>query len=551
MDTDPEKNPSSPTFTHTPHPYGPPPIPHISLRRRRLISQILLGVAFFSIAGWVVWGMDAAGDGGGVGTGRPIDMGIPGIPLGADGTPYPILFEPDPTSSSSPSPTSDQDPNPDPNHVLSHAEKMAAQGKIKPQSWGLDLNPDHLTAGLSPWPQKPQVNESKEPLSVLGHFADRIYDYGPVGKEEYSRVMREFVKVAFPKAAHTVLLSGLDHFLDSSSPSSSSSSSSSEEGDWAWDKEKFIWQTDKDDQRSDSPEVKSWRDWKTTNEKWEWDLLTDADAEKWVKKVLAGSRMREVWDALPSGILRADMLRYLLLLLRGGIYSDTDTTLLKPPSKWGAPPTTPPTLFNNGDGWLTPAQKARLERGEEQEEVLGRASVVVGVEADVGEREDWYDWWPRPIQIVQWTMSSHPSHPIPLSALLRILHATSSALHWSHTNAHIIHLLLDQGRYKDAKALAEVTAMNEVKNGGPVGVMGWTGPGVWTDAVLGWLRVGWGVRWVDLRGLREPMRVGDVLILPVTGFSPGVGNFGAQQRGHPQAMVEHGFAGSWKTHGEP
>ncbi|ODN86100.1 hypothetical protein L198_07393 [Cryptococcus wingfieldii CBS 7118] len=544
MDTDPEKgpsSPSSPTFTHNnPHPYGAPPIPHISLRRRRLISQILLGVGFFSIAGWVIWGMDADAY---LARGRPIDASIPGIPLGADGTPYPILFEPDPpssSSSSSPSPTASSDK--DPNHVLSHAEKMAAQGKIKPQSWGLDLNPDHLTAGLSPWPAKPEVNESKEPLSVLGHFADGIYDYGPEGKEEYARVMREFVKIAFPKAAHTVLLKGLDHFLGDSSE---------EGGDWAWDKEKFVWQTDKDGRRLESPEVKSWRGWKTKNEKWEWDLLTDKDAEKWVKKVLAGSRVRQVWDGLPSGILRSDMLRYLLLLLRGGIYSDTDTTLLKPPSKWGAPPTTPPVLFNNGDGWLTPEQKERLEAGESHDEVLGRASVVVGVEADVGDREDWYDWWPRPIQIVQWTMASTPSHPIALNALLRILHATSTAIHWSHTQAKVVKILLDQGRYADAESLAQVTALNEPKNGGPVGVMAWTGPGVWTDAVLSYLKVGWGMRWVDLKGLREPMRVGDVLILPVTGFSPGVGNFGAQQRGDPQAMVEHGFAGSWKTHGEP
>lgn len=70
------------------------------------------------------------------------------------------------------------------------------------------------------------------------------------------------------------------------------------------------------------------------------------------------------------------------------------------------------------------------------------------------------------------------------------------------------------------------------------------------------------------------MRIGDVVILPVTGFSPGVGLFGAKTPWgefsplasitfceivsladcHPdsviadeQAMVEHLFAGSWKN----
>jgi hypothetical protein len=43
-----------------------------------------------------------------------------------------------------------------------------------------------------------------------------------------------------------------------------------------------------------------------------------------------------------------------------------------------------------------------------------------------------------------------------------------------------------------------------------------------------YLRVKFGVRWTDLKDLQEPLRIGEVLILPVTGFSPGVGLFGAK-----------------------
>ena len=60
--------------------------------------------------------------------------------------------------------------------------------------------------------------------------------------------------------------------------------------------------------------------------------------------------------------------------------------------------------------------------------------------------------------------------------------------------------------------------------------MEWTGPGVWTDSVLRYLRVKYGVRWTDLRRLARPVRIGEVVVLPVTGFSPGVGNFGAMSR---------------------
>lgn len=46
-----------------------------------------------------------------------------------------------------------------------------------------------------------------------------------------------------------------------------------------------------------------------------------------------------------------------------------------------------------------------------------------------------------------------------------------------------------------------------------------TGPGVWTDAVLSYLLVRYGVSWQDLRGLSKPLRIGEVLVLPITGES--------------------------------
>jgi alpha 1,6-mannosyltransferase len=81
-----------------------------------------------------------------------------------------------------------------------------------------------------------------------------------------------------------------------------------------------------------------------------------------------------------------------MLLVEGGIYSDTDTRLLQPPSKWGQGA----TLWADGKG-LSKQEKARIAAGEEWEEVLGPPSIIVGVEADVGKREDWHDWWARPV----------------------------------------------------------------------------------------------------------------------------------------------------------
>jgi alpha 1,6-mannosyltransferase len=84
-----------------------------------------------------------------------------------------------------------------------------------------------------------------------------------------------------------------------------------------------------------------------------------------------------------------------LLLLEGGIYTDTDTSLLKSPTHWGSHA----KLFRDGAGWVHEVDLKRISGGEDMNKVLGEPSVVVGIEADVGDRDDWFDWWPRPVSL--------------------------------------------------------------------------------------------------------------------------------------------------------
>lgn len=51
-----------------------------------------------------------------------------------------------------------------------------------------------------------------------------------------------------------------------------------------------------------------------------------------------GSPMAEVLESLPKRVLKADILRYTLLLHKGGIYTDTDTAAVKKFDDWGADP---------------------------------------------------------------------------------------------------------------------------------------------------------------------------------------------------------------------
>lgn len=138
-------------------------------------------------------------------------------------------------------------------------------------------------------------------------------------------------------------------------------------------------------------------------------------------------------------------------------------------------------------------------------------------------------------------MAAGPYHPIMISTLHRILYNTATAVEFAHehygnyTNALLELSSTDADttenqkdrREQDLARMSHLNVLSEPREGGPLGVINWTGPSVFTDSVLSYLLARYGLTWRDLRDLRRPLRIGDVLVLPVTGFSPGVGNFGA------------------------
>lgn len=211
----------------------------------------------------------------GQGQQRPHDAPVPGIILGTKGKPMPLPdIEPmelpadvQESSQSSPAP---QKGGEDDEEGVSFAEKMAKLSHISSRKWGLDLSPAKLLNGLAPWPSNPPINESAEALSVLGHFADDVYNYGPDTIEEYRKHLRTFIDVGWPKELKEVLTKGLDRFT-----MSDAGPVEGEEGYWDWDREKYVWQTDKDLRHVESEEVASWKDWRMDQERWKWDLLTD------------------------------------------------------------------------------------------------------------------------------------------------------------------------------------------------------------------------------------------------------------------------------------
>jgi alpha 1,6-mannosyltransferase len=97
-------------------------------------------------------------------------------------------------------------------------------------------------------------------------------------------------------------------------------------------------------------------------------------------------------------------------------------------------------------------------------------------------------------------------------------------------------------------------ARNELQPAFMKTVMEFTGPGIWTDSIFNYLNIpqllddsttssSSLVTWQAFGNLREPMKVSDVLILPITSFSPGVGHMGSGSTGDHLAFVSHGFSG--------
>jgi alpha 1,6-mannosyltransferase len=193
--------------------------------------------------------------------------------------------------------------------------------------------------------------------------------------------------------------------------------------------------------------------------------------------------------------MRSDFLRYLLLSVEGGVYSDTDTLAIK-----------------SVDNWI-------------DLELRDKVRLVVGIEFD---RLDG-PWWgdiPHELQFCQWTIAAAPGHPVFQKMVNRTLVALDE-LSVQQGGAPIPDLKLES-----------------------MDVMNTTGPAAWTDAVFLQLQeyepALFSVR--DLAFMTEPRLIGDVLVLPIDAFGMGQLHSNSTNDGTiPRAaLIKHEFYGSWR-----
>lgn len=359
---------------------------------------------------------------------------------------------------------------------------------------------------------------------------------------------------------------------------------------------KMIHQTWKEPVHSDKFPVqfkKNVKSWQNKNENYSYNMIPDELMDTFVHDTFANvDDVVKSWDLLPKGVMRADFFRYLVVFARGGVYSDMDTMCLKPIDKWAVSQQEYlSNVYRNGmkfsslrkrdnqakqnDDYGQPknAEKYGLYDESDSSESLiaedtrdSSVGLVIGIEADP-DRKDWAEWYARRIQFVQWTIMGKKGHPMLRELIARIVEETL--------------------RKESMGKLRRVEGKDKGDD-----IMNWTGPGIFTDTVFDYMNnilpgsqtgSGFGIgskvykdgqkwklkgmkeldqnnmpkyssqmeiNWETFTGMEYPGIVDDIMVLPITSFSPGVGQMGSRSESHSLAFVKHLFEGTWKPESE-
>ncbi len=262
------------------------------------------------------------------------------------------------------------------------------------------------------------------------------------------------------------------------------------------------------------------RTWHEQNPNHRYELLTDKGGETFVRQHFAGEPLiRDVFLNLTDTILRADFLRYLVLLAEGklllwrwsktliaslgGIYADLDVECRKPIDTW-----TPDAL-------------------------KGRAGVVVGIEADrkpvKNDVELYYDYREYIWGIANWTFMAKRGHP------------------FMQFVAETVAMNLLKVAKKQQRSLSTMELSYKE-------VIDATGPRAFTEAFFAYASRATGspVSYETATMLEEPKLIDDILLLPIRAMSTAeadrTGVMGAHSSTWP-AVIFHWSAGTWKkTH---
>ncbi|OOF98791.1 glycosyltransferase family 32 protein, partial [Aspergillus carbonarius ITEM 5010] len=225
--------------------------------------------------------------------------------------------------------------------------------------------------------------------------------------------------------------------------------------------------------------------WTTLNPTLRHEILSDASSAAYVD-----SAYKETWPSIASlyhsiqvPIVKADLLRLLILYADGGIWSDLDVGCELSIHNWGV-----------------------LGLGEATKNEI---DMIVGLE---------FDGW----QFASWTVLSR-----------------AGSMHMKAAIEYVAGQL--EGIAERNNVTVDGVTMEMIPD-----VVDASGPQALTLAVLGSLSRGLGERVgrENITGVREPRLLGDVLVLPQAAFAARQGGYPTDQGPY---LVSHHYAGSWKN----
>ncbi|KAK6840017.1 glycosyltransferase family 32 protein [Apiospora arundinis] len=223
-----------------------------------------------------------------------------------------------------------------------------------------------------------------------------------------------------------------------------------------------------------------------SNPGYESEFMTDATGDAFVKQYFASRPdIVDAYLAITIPIIKADLLRYMILYQHGGIWNDLDVSCEVPISQWVP------------------------------DEFKAKANIVVGLEFDV-------DIWVR--QFASWTIMAKAQSP------------------------HMLTVVEDCLDYLRGKAKERTVRMQDLKLDMLDDIVDVSGPRRLTRGILKSVsktlnqNVGNG----EISKVTEPRLIGDVLVLPDYAFADSMNQEHGDKKVGRKLTVHH-YAGSWKN----
>lgn len=263
-----------------------------------------------------------------------------------------------------------------------------------------------------------------------------------------------------------------------------------------------VWQTWKIDplgfEQRDSDVAKTWI---AKNPSHRYEVLTDSNDLGYVETHFGPDGFNRLdivymYRQLSDRILKADLLRYLVMYVEGGIYTDIDVEALKSADHFI------PERFNERD-----------------------IDMVVGVEIDQPDFIDHPILGQKCQSFCQWTFMCKPRLPV-------MLNLVETIMDWLRD------LSIEKG-----VPIAELELDFDQ-------VIAGTGPSAFTRAVLDEMsrKAGRKVTWKSFHNLEESKLVGGVLVLTVEAFAAGQGHSDSGNHDGRHALVKHHYhASNWPS----